>query len=836
MGHKPLLLAVALAAGCTGHSGGGSSSAFGGEDGGQSAPAVPDGSTVGFLETQAPALTEFVLRGTLPVPPGTFPRADGAEPFTLLDYDGTVLPTQTELVTRYPDEADGADVVEVLARVRRDPGLAVGTKLRYEIVQEPQAAGPDPGAPGVEDLVNGTLAVPQSVQDFLADPNALQISVYDTFGNEYVCRPLNGLGTAKLLRRGPVHTELRVHQNMVPLQPDPGPQGTLPHFFGVHAYLSTLQGHEIVGLDLRFHVGHSGRNQASALDDPLDKVYFDRIELRVPSSWFLLQDFEDPFFGDGVVVGNERVHALVEPNPAGKQHVVRWQGQFHRRLMLARGAETGTARGYLQCAGQAFCVPGSDPVTGEEYWSWWNRGTARYFPQNYQLPALDHVANVAGTLRSNHDWIEAHLLNGTSEKNDYPIAAGVLGWGHPYGVAYGGMAGGPEIFLSDGVSTAWAASRWGLRTYRALHRMHTDRMPNAFYDRDGEPTSVERWLRTSATGSYVPFDHFLVPKIEPNDPFGLSSAPRFQIQHVEGTGLQPAYESVHMGYEAHDYQHFIRYTRSAKVLLWLGNDSLAKDDLRMQAENFHLSYHTHNNNAGGGYQSSGMKTAQQYVLGLPASGLPFGRGEAWGIDCALAAYAAADPAWRTAKLGWLRDVAQLVSNGQGACSGFIQANVSPRFADGKYRSRQAVEQSITENMLQGLRETVFRKKDPAHSVLVRDVLGYSAYAAISPMAWFPGQPAPWTFTAVGWANPSWGVWCSPTQIPGGGWTPSYERYQNWSSFAYGYELSDDPIFLLKATQEIGGGDLLTALEQAGLNNLENRSALLALTQRLYRAP
>ena len=43
-----------------------------------------------------------------------------------------------------------------------------------------------------------------------------------------------------------------------------------------------------------------------------------------------------------------------------------------------------------------------------------------------------------------------------------------------------------------------------------------------------------------------------------------------------------------------------------------------------------------------------------------------------------------------------------------ACSGFIQSNVTPKNFDGKYRTRQQIEQSITENMLQGLRETVLR--------------------------------------------------------------------------------------------------------------------------------
>src|SRR5262245_37791292 len=44
---------------------------------------------VAVLETRTPRLPEFLLRGTVPVPPGTFPRADGLNPFSILDYDGS---------------------------------------------------------------------------------------------------------------------------------------------------------------------------------------------------------------------------------------------------------------------------------------------------------------------------------------------------------------------------------------------------------------------------------------------------------------------------------------------------------------------------------------------------------------------------------------------------------------------------------------------------------------------------------------------------------------------------------------------------------------------------
>ncbi len=829
-----LLLGGSLAA-CVGRGGDGitGTTSSSGEDGGAPAAPLATGAVVTELETRSPSEATFVLRGTIPVPPGIYPRSDGLGAFTIHDFDGTPLETQTEIVGRYPNDADGADVVEVLARVRRNPTYAQGSQVRYEVRNTPRPARTAPGTAGVQDLSQGPEALAPIVQGFLADPLAIEITAYDCFGNAYVVHPLDGTGVARRMRYGTVQTELCVYQTMVPVQPVAGAQGTLPHSFGVHAYVSTFTGDEIVGLDLRLHDGHSGLDPGSALDDPLDTLYFQRIDVTVPDAFTVEQDFADPLFGATTIVNGRRTVSLVEPNADGTMHVMRWQGQMHRRLFLASAADRVKALSYLEDGtGLGFCVRGTDPSDGHAYWSWWNRGTARYFPQRYQLPSLDHVgaANLRSTLRGTYDWIRDHLVNGTGD-GTYPIVVGNLGWSHPYGVAYGGMTGGSEIHISDGIESAESASTHGLVAVRATHRMQTDRQRTALYDLDGEPTAVEEWVLNGPNGPYVPFEHYVLPNLALSDPFGVSSAPQFQIQYVEGTGREPAYYATYMSYDPYDYQHFVRYTRSAKVLAWLSNDSLAKDDLRMQAETFHLSYHTYANNSGGGAQANGMKAAMDFVSAVPGVGLPFGRGEAWGFDCAAAAFSSADVAWRAKTRPWFEDLAELVSDGQGACNGFLQATVTPKFFSGMYRGRQEIEQAISENMLQGVRESVFRGNDAARSDLVRDVLADSLYAFVSSMAWPSGQSAPASLTAVGPLDPTLGVWCSFSKMPSGGWT-GLENYQNWSSFAYAYEITGDSFFLTKATQESGGGVLLSNLEQDGTNNLPNRAALLALAQRL----
>jgi hypothetical protein len=256
-----------VVASCSGGSGTGGDS-LGGEDGGGDAPPVPDGATVGFLETPLTSDDSFVLHGTLPVPARTFPRVDGLAPFTILDFDGVPLPTQLEVVSRYPRPSDGADVVELLARVRRDPSLAPGTYARYEVVLDPHApdATAGPGAPGALDLLQGPQLVRPSVAALLADPRSIEIVAYDCFGNRYDLAPLDGTGVMRRERYGVAQTELRSYGNLDPSPPVAGPSGTLPHLLGVHAYISTFADEEFLGLDLRFHNGHSGRDPSTEAD------------------------------------------------------------------------------------------------------------------------------------------------------------------------------------------------------------------------------------------------------------------------------------------------------------------------------------------------------------------------------------------------------------------------------------------------------------------------------------------------------------------------------------------------------------------------------------------
>jgi len=147
----------------------------------------------------------------VPVPRGTFPRPSGVNPFTILDYDGHPVFTQVEIVSRYPVDEDGADVVELLGWVRRDPTLLPDSITRYPVVLF------HPNPPDADSLEHVRL----EVDELLRDPNAVEITTTDCFGNVYFCRPFVG-SPDEIMHHGPVHAEVRNYRNMLP-RPGSGP-------------------------------------------------------------------------------------------------------------------------------------------------------------------------------------------------------------------------------------------------------------------------------------------------------------------------------------------------------------------------------------------------------------------------------------------------------------------------------------------------------------------------------------------------------------------------------------------------------------------------------------
>lgn len=544
--------------------------------------------------------------------------------------------------------------------------------------------------------------------NLLGQSGALVVRARDAYDNQYAAlidthSAFLGSGQATsgvMTRNGHQVQQARLYSILQPVLAGPTPNTFLPHLFSVHAYVSAYSKERALTFDLRVSNGGSGADPVDPLDDPLGREYFKSLELIVPNGWLVHAAVEDPYLGTAYALpGGFKAVPLVKPIAGGKMHVMPSQAQFQRRLVLAPTAAPGqpdwkSAQVLLRREQLAFCRPNALPASGtpsESWWSWWNPATARYFPQRHALPRLDHIAlaPLLAQQQADLDKLVAHVQSGASY-GALPVPSPGLGWAHPWGVAYGGMSGGDEIVLWEGIECAWSASNAGYRLFELAHRMNNDRQAVALFDRDGEPTRFEQWVEQGPNGPYV--DMFFYMTLKPgNDPFGFDVAPTFQEQYVLANGLAPDWEDDLALYEPHDQQHLVRYLRCAQVLSWLGNDALAKDDLSMQAQLVRLSYHPYYNSIYNHVSDTGLLYDQKEVALHPHSGFDIGRGEGWAFQALNSAYALAEPQWRALTRPYFDQLVDLVATGQSSCTGILQSYAYEKILEGKYHARQSIE-------------------------------------------------------------------------------------------------------------------------------------------------
>lgn len=790
----------------------------GDDDSGETPATYEVGTTLAELELVVPQQSSFLLRGTFPVPPRHFPLPEGEVPFAVRDPHGVETPAQVEIVSRYARPADGADVVEILSHVHRPAGVSPGDRVRFQVIWSPhERAG---------------VVVDQNVQSLVETPFAVKLRTHDVFGHEYTLDPMRDLrdenSELRTLRDGRVARQVRTHEVFLPTTPVPGLQGTLPHGLGVHAFVTEWNQAPFVSLDLRVHNGSDGDDPISTRDDPLGKVYFREFELELPMGWRLVRAFDDPFVGEPRIEGERVVWPLIVPLPGGRMHLMPQQGQFHRRLVIAHEGSMSAATELVDEAWLAFCRKGQNE-NHRALFSWWNPETARYFPQKEELPELwsDGEEFYRDSLEQRFDTYSDSLRNGIA--GPWPITVPNLGWAHPWGLNIGYAHGGDEIFLYDGVRTAYAASVHGYRYFQIVHRMMSERHPTALFDNDGEAFTLEDWMAEGPNGPYLPVYIWTQPVLWLLDPFGFDVSPDFQREAVENLGLVPNYESELSGFEAIDRAHLIRYTRSPKVLAWLGNDALAKDDLRLQAELQRAGYSMLAQNHNGDHIVTGLLADRLLVDANPGQGATVSREEGWAIDLMAAAYSLGDPDWRTKALPWFYDVTALVEDGTSDCTGMLMSDPNLDQFGGDYRARQSISAAILQNALWGVRNSVLGERDEEAFHQLSANLRSDIYGMISDLVWNEEFNAPWFYVALGPYDPTTPEFCGPPPPDGFQQTDSY---QVWSSFAYGYELTHDPAFLQRAAQTLGTTLSTPHLTSENYGLIENRAALMALVQEL----
>ncbi|MFT7484456.1 MAG: hypothetical protein ACI9F9_000296 [Candidatus Paceibacteria bacterium] len=777
-----------------------------------------DQGALGVLSLVAPQLDRFPVRGTLPVPRGTLVPGIDNEGFSLRTRDGAIWSAQAEVVSRYPNPGWGADVIELIAFVKRPDGIQPGQELRLEVVRGNGATGEHSRFP--------------SVRDVLRAPESVVLRTRDVFDNQYRADLLTDFRERdtdlRLLRSGPVAFQVRTHENLVPRQPQGGASATLPHLMGIHSYITTWKDMELICIDLRVHNGHEGRDPQDVQDDPMGKVYFDGLELEIPTGWHVYQSYPTPSMGGERPEGGHRVSELLSPLADGKLHMMHPQSQFHRRLVLYRAGSKELARLLVQEGNLAYCQGGTNS-DDQEYWSWWNPSSARYWSQNMPLPDLSYLqtkTQAQAELKGDFNELHSALTHGVP--GPWPVVSPMLGWAHPYGYTTGGAVGGAGIHFFDGVRTAWAASTHGYRLFQMTHRMYTERHATTLYQLNGDAYHMEDWLEQGSAGVFLPTWIWLVPWLTLGDPYGFGSAPTFQVEAVIARGLQPDYEADLLLHNYIDTHHLIRYTRSAKVLAWLGNDAIAKDDLIMQGELCRATYCEFPQTSDGQMISTGMLADRNFVDQQPGDGFWIDRGEGWVIDTATTAYALASQDWRSRAHHWFDTIVDIVRRGQSDCSGTIMSSPTLNHLGGQYRVVQSISECILENALWGMRTTVYDGEDEQRVTDLNRVLRSSAYAMISDPVWDNSTSAAHFYTALGPYDQSLPSFCG--NVPADGFDGT-DGWQIWNMFVFGFELTGDVRFLQRAT-DLAGGTLTP--ESIGMDQhpgeLETRAGMISFLQ------
>ena len=292
-------------------------------------------------------------------------------------------------------------------------------------------------------------------------------------------------------------------------------------------------------------------------------------------------------------------------------------------------------------------------------------------------------------------------------------------------------------------------------------------------------------------------------------------------------GRHPRWANLLLGFMPIDLQHYVRWTRNLKVLAWLGNDSLSRHLLIASAEVFHLSFHRYPVGAWGWVPGTGLLARQKLVAADPGQGVDLGRGEAWGLDAAAAAYSLADDRWRERALPWFEAIAEVFVRGQSTCTGNIQATHIHKVLGGRFRVRRANESGFLDHALVGTIESVFRGRDERRARELDRVIVGSVRAGTRRPFWSEGHTAVWVTVGVSPADPTFDEYC--TRTPPSAFEEYLTTEHSWSSLAYAWERTGDRYFLERAAQ-LAGGNLWTTLHEQGLKELEDRAAMLALIQ------
>lgn len=819
-----------------------------------------DGTVVARMALLAPQERRFLLHGTVPLPSDVGPLE---HQLRIRNHDAahTLVEVQIDVVSR---AATGEpDVIEISAPVELDPDEKRGQPSSFELVVQ----APDPALPAQPRFETGKLAAAllgSNRTPSPGEPSRFGLRTRDVFGNTYWAdlgnAVPNGAPTSFDMRSKDALWRHRERRNSV-LAPIGTPSGTpLPHLMGVHAYLEARRNDDLVRLDLRIHNGlTSGSRPGNALDAPIGAIYWTSLELVLPKGWAVAPDVRDPFFGEGYDEGETRVLPIVKPLEGGKLHLMGPQAQFERRLVLVPSGDKKRAKAELNRENLAFCQ------RGENFWSWFDPRTARYFASRDILASLDlaKYGEMTGkaALRAKHEHEAGDLVAALESGGvrGWYVTSGVMGWAHPWFVKEAGGVGGEGICMLEGHDVAYAASRAGYRYFELLHRMNVSRQPEAMYDHAGNVVGHAAWLDKEGR---IPFDFrtnggVVAPVFRLPCKWGASA--NTHVMEVVKRDLRPPYDYGNwfeangrvedwpqnlLAWWPHDDEHLVRYTKNTKALVWLGNDWLAKDDLLLSAELYHLMRHESPHIPADWSNGVTLRVLEGLVKERPHQGAWVGRTDGWGVDAMCAAYSVASDDWRALNRPWFDRMSKLFLD-SALENGLVQRVINERWlGDTRYMVTQTFEAFFLMHAMRCMEESVYRGVDDPR----RKELAELARRGIEYLLWGP----PWSKLPADWqpdpAHPSrfmagprwafaisnndnyatppfcdrakWGLNYLPADGLGGG----VEIFQVWHALAYTAD----------ATQESHGKGLENRYLKRAIECGDGAATFAGLLEALYK--
>ena len=757
---------------------------------------------VATLGHDAPASETYILHGTIPVPAGTWDGDQDRPTLAIQNSDGSFAPTQMEVVTY---NAEGLpEVVELIAEVTRPTQSAPGDRVEYLVYPRTRQNGPHNLHPEVSAL--------------MAAPGELVLRTTDVFNNRYEADLLRDwhIGRDAVRKKGVWLEQNYGHEVLLPTA-SANLATAMPHMMGAHVYVTTFADRPYFSLDLLVHNGLHGLDEESSIDDLVERMFFRNLVMELPAGWQVLSMFENPTEGELQTnqIGTNSTIQLIKNYPGSGMHAMPRQARFTRRLMIVRDdpAAIAEATEVMEREHLAF-VKRPERQADLTHWSWWNPDTSFYYPQKFPLPKLTDfdLSVLENNLERFSDRIQGQVEDG--EGGLYPFVSDPLGWAHPWGNPYGGQPGGDEIHFVDGLRTVVTASRKGYQLAEFAAKSYMDRSPMGFYGADGMPLRLRDLMEVDNKGRHYASCHFQMV------PIGRHEFPRFDLtdksheQTVEWLGMTPDYLRPLEAWQVIDTQHLVRHTRNYKTMVWVGNDSLAKDELRLVAELYRLSFHEIRQSAYGYIQDSGLLAKQLYVGKYPGVGISMGRGEAWGIDAACAAYAFEGPEFRNRFKPWFEIISDIVRDGQSTCTGNLMSFLIYNYFQGRYTVRQSFEVAMVEQALRSMAQTVFKNVDETTYDTLQDVASGSTYSSMNEPFWDPVQRGPWFTIATGTRDPS----LIPDlchNIPREARLDHVDFTDYWNAIAYTYQQTQDPFLwtrmetMLDAAEQTLGRNQLT---------------------------